>query len=154
MEPLATPEEVAARADQEWPLDSQDLKVVGAMIAEASALVRHHGLPWPTKATAPAVALTITIRAAAYGFMNPGGIEMERGDAVTFNRNEEAAAGLTLSSQDIAILNSYKPRTSLISVPTVNPDSMHHRSNQRRFAGWGYAPVHYGGKPFPLGVDP
>lgn len=153
IEPLASPEEVAAFTDEAWPLSEQDLKLAEACITAASNLARFHaGQNWPVRTEAPPVVSTIVVKAAAKGFMNPGGFQMERGDAVTFNRLEDFAAGVRFDAQDMVILKSFNKTATLHSVAMVNPESLIPRSmGSARRDPRGYAPMASGGKPFPLG---
>lgn len=153
IEPLASPEEVAAFSDEAWPLSEQDMKLAEACIVAASNLARFHaGQDWFSRTEAPPVINTIVVKAASKGFMNPGGFQMERGDAVTFNRLDDFASGVSFDAQDMMILRSFKREATLYSVATVNPEGPVSRSRgMYRNDPRGYVPVAYGGKPFPFG---
>lgn len=153
IEPLASTEEVAALADEAWPLSEQDMKLAEACIVAASNLARYHaGQAWATRGEAPPVVNTIVVKAATKGFMNPGGFQMERGDAVTFNRLDDFASGVKFDAQDMVILKSFNRSATLHSVAMVNPEALIPRSLYGgRTDDRGYVPVAYGGKPFPFG---
>lgn len=153
-DPLASPEEVAAFSDEEWPLSEQNMKLAEACIVAASNLARFHaGQDWPTRAEAPPVINTIVVKAASKGFMNPGGFQMERGDAVTFNRLDDFASGVTFDAQDMMILRSFKRDATVYSVATVNVDGPISRSSgMHRTDPQGYTPMAGSIKPFPWGV--
>ena len=121
MEPLATVARLSARVGE--AIESvEELALAGEVLAEASALVRHYGRPWPFPATAPAVATSITVAAAARGYLNPAGYQMERGDMATFNRVEEYASGCALTRAEIAALKEYNVNSGIVSIGLVNND--------------------------------
>lgn len=156
MEPLATVEQVAARSAEEI-VSTDEIALAEAMLAEASAWVRHHGgQAWPTMAQAPEVAVAITAAAASRGYMNPAGYDMERSDMSTFNRIPEYAAGTQLSRSEIAMLKPFNRRKGIISVGLSNSDRPAPRSSRRAgfYADRGYAPSADGTKPIPLGTWP
>ena len=152
MEHLATPELVSARVGE--PIESEEeISLAGAMLMEASAWVRHYGgQPWPTMEVAPAVAVAITAAAAARGYLNPAGFDMERGDMSTFNRVREYAAGTQLTTSEIAMLKPYNRRAGLVGVSLVNTDRPR-PAHARRISERGYAPMADGTKPFPIGTE-
>lgn len=149
---LATVEELAARAATPLPLSPEDEATALACLNHASAMVRHFGLAWEDLWTAPAIAKTLTIEAANRGFQNPAGFDMERGDAVTFNRHESHAQGVYLTRAEQRMLEGFKPSTSLTSVSTANTDQLVARSdrNGQLLPPWlrGYAPDWQGQKPY------
>lgn len=152
MQHLATLEQVSARIGE--PIESvEEIALAEAMLMEASAWVRHHGgQPWPLSDVAPGVAVAITAAAAARGYLNPAGYDMERGDMSTFNRVSEYAAGTQLTKAEIAMLKTFNRQGGITSVGTVNnerPRPAHGRRNWDR----GYAPMADGTKPFPLGLE-
>lgn len=148
---LATVEELAARAAVELPLPAEDAALAERCLKHASALVRHYGLPWADVESAPAIANTLTVEAANRGFQNPAGLDMERGDAVTFNRHETHAQGVYLTRSEQRLLEEFKPSTSLTSVSTANTDQLVARSgrNGQLLPPWlrGYAMDWQGQKP-------
>lgn len=152
MQHLATPEQVAARVGE--PIESaEEIALAEAMLMEASAWVRHYGgQSWAVSNVVPGVAVAITAAAAARGYMNPAGYDMERGDMSTFNRIAEYAAGTQLTKAEIAMLKPFNRQGGVVSVSAVNDDRprpAHGRRNWDR----GYAPMADGTKPFPLGVE-
>lgn len=150
MEALATVDAVAARIGEEITED-QDVKLANSVLAEASEWARFYGDPTWGPSTAPALAVTIVVAAAARGYLNPSGYDMERGDMVTFGRADAYASGAALTTGEIAVLKTLARAAGLRSVGLCNTDIPVPRS--RPTAVWrGYAPVDWGGnKPFPLG---
>lgn len=152
MEPLATIDRLAARVGE--PITTpEELALADGVLREASTRVRHYGRPWPTAFNAPAAAVDIVVAAAARGYLNPAGFQMERGDSQTFNRLEDYAHGTELTPSEIEILKPYRVRGSVISVAMSNPDRPLDRT-ARVITERGYAPMEDGTKPFPLGWCP
>ncbi len=148
MGPLATVAALASRVGE--PIEGeQDIALADAVLAEASALVRHHAdEAWPDGSTVPAVAVAITVAAAARAYLNPSGFQMERGDAVTFNRTEDYAAGAALTRAEINILKSLSRLGNVHSLPLSNPDVIRPRSSAS-LTGWD--PCHVDDRPYPAG---
>jgi hypothetical protein len=121
MEPLGTVAKVAARVG-ETITTPEEIGLANAMLEEASAQVRFYGLPWEDPALAPAVAVTITVAAAARGYQNPGGLKMERGDAVTIDVDVDYRKGATLTAGEIQMLKTFNSRGRVSSIPLSNPD--------------------------------
>lgn len=142
---------VAARIGE--PIESvDDVKLAEAVLDEASEQIRFYSQqPGWSAATAPPVAVTIAVAAAARGYLNPSGYDMERGDMVTFNRTKEYVSGANLTPSEITIIKALGRTGNVRSVGLANSDKPVPRS--RPFvADRGYAPVDWGGnKPFPLG---
>ena len=157
MEHLATVEQVAVRSTETIET-ADELALAEAMLAEASAWVRHHGGSlWPTMAQAPEVAVAITAAAASRGYMNPAGFDSERSDMSTFNRIPEYAAGTQLTRSEIQMLKPFNRKAGLVSVGLANSDrpAPHYgRRNNGRYDDRGYAPSSDGTKPIPLGTWP
>lgn len=148
MGPLATVAALAARVGE--PIEGeQDIVLADAVLAEASALVRHHAdEAWPDGSVVPAVAVAITVAAAARAYLNPSGFQMERGDAVTFNRTDDYAAGAALTRAEINILKSLSRLGNVNSLPLSNPDTMRPRSSR---VGRDWDPCHVDDRPYPAG---
>jgi len=153
MPALATVAQVEARLGE--PIEEpDDIALAEAVLEEASNLVRFYAQqPLWTAGTAPAVAITICVAAAARAYLNPAGFDMERGDMVTFNRNKDYVAGAALTSQEISIVRALGVRGNVRSVGLTNCDRPIPRSRTMA-EDRGYAPVDWGGnKPFPLGYE-
>jgi len=151
MEPLATRDRLAARVGE--PIESaEEIALADEVLAEASALVRHYGRAWPDPETTPAVATAITVAAAARGYLNPAGYQMERSDSATFNRHDEYASGCSLTKAEIAALKVYNLNGGLIAVGFSNPDrpAPRNRANGYDF-GWVQVNDGTGDKNFPFG---
>jgi hypothetical protein len=151
MPALATADQVAARLGE--PIEEpDDIELAEAVLEEASNLVRFYAQqPLWTAETAPAVAVTITVAAAARAFLNPSGFDLERGDMVTFHRGDDYVTGAALTPQEITILKALGRAGNVRSVGLHSCDKPVPRSTTMA-EDRGYAPVDWGGnKPFPLG---
>ena len=151
MPALATVAMVAARVGE--PIVTvEDVKLAESVLDLASELVRFHAQqPTWTAATAPALAVSITVEAAYRAYLNPSGFDMERGDMVTFNRAEAYSAGVELTQKEVSIIKAIGRTGNVRSVGMANSDRPIPRSHPF-VADRGYAPVDWGGnKPFPLG---
>lgn len=152
-QPLATIERVAARAGEKIETP-EEVALAQEMLEAASAEVRHHGRNWLTPEDAPAVAVTITVAAAARGYLNPGGLGSERADAMNFGRADDYTKGTELWPSEIRMLRPYSGRGGIQSASLYNDIALTTRSEAWRVQARGYAPTLDGTKPFPLGVDP
>jgi hypothetical protein len=153
MPALATVEQVAARLGE--PIEEpDDIELAEACLEEASNLVRFYAQqPLWTASTAPAVAVTITVAAAARGVLNPSGFDSERGDMVTFNRGKDYASGASLTASEITIIKALGRTGNVRSVGLTSNDRPVPRSRTMA-EDRGYCPVDWGGnKPFPLGYE-
>lgn len=153
MPALATVGQVAARIGE--PITTaEDVQLAASVLNEASEQVRFYAQqPYWTAETAPPVAVAITVAAAARGWLNPSGFDMERGDMVTFNRNKDYVSGAALTSQEITIIRALGRTGNVRSVGLQNCDRPVPRSRTMA-EDRGYAPVDWGGnKPFPLGYE-
>lgn len=120
-EPLGTVEEVAARVGESIT-EADETALANSMLREASAQVRFYGLPWETPSAAPEIARTIAVAAAARGYQNPGGLKLERGDAVSIDVDVDYRKGATLTAGEIRMLETFKARNRVSSIPLSNPD--------------------------------
>lgn len=151
MPALASVAMVAARIGE--PIETvDDVKLAEAVLDEASEQIRFYAQqPGWNAQTAPPVAVTIAVAAAARGFLNPSGYDMERGDMVTFNRSKEYVSGANLTPSEITIIKALGRTGNVRSVGLANSDKPIPRSRPFE-CDRGYAPVDWGGnKPFPLG---
>lgn len=137
MEPLAGITRLAARVGE--PIEAaEDIALAEEMLEAASAEVRFYGLDWPDEASAPAVAVNITLAAAARGFQNPAGFLKERSDMANLERGEAYAAGVELTPSEQAKLSLFKRRNggTTRTVQTSNPDrfiaASDHRGRRRQ----------------------
>lgn len=151
MPALGTVAQVAARIGE--PITSpDDIQLALAVLNEASEQVRHHAQqPYWTAETAPPVAVTIVVAAAARGYLNPSGFDQERADMMMFNRHKDYVAGANLTPQEITII---KALGRIGNTRTVGLDSGDRPVPRSRLTprDRGYCPVDWGGnKPFPLG---
>lgn len=132
--------------------ETTDVLLAESVILEASNQVRFYAnQPDWTMSTAHPLAVTIVVAAAARGFLNPSGYDMERGDMVTFNRDKKYVSGADLTTQEIADVRMMGRRGNIRSAGLTNSDRPIPRSRTCA-EDRGYAPVDWGGnKPFPLG---
>jgi hypothetical protein len=150
-QPLATVERLAARVGEAIE-STEEIALATEVLAEASALVRHYGRSWPDPEMAPAVATSITVAAAARGYLNPSSFSMERSDMATFNRTDENASGCALTRAEIAALKEYNFSGGVISVGFSNPDRPAPRSGRNIVdLGWTQMNDGIGDKSFPWG---
>ena len=153
MPALASVGQVAARIGE--PIEEpDDIELAEAVLNEASEQIRHYAQqPYWTAATAPAVAVTIAVAAAARGFLNPSGFDSERGDMVTFNRQKDYATGAPLTAQEITTVKALGRTGNVRSIGLKSNDRPVPRSRTMA-EDRGYCPVDWGGnKPFPLGYE-
>lgn len=148
MEPLGTVPKVAARVG-ETITTPEEIGLATAMLEEASAQVRFYGLPWEDPAVAPAVAVTITVAAAARGYQNPGGLKMERGDAVSIDVDIDYRKGASLTAGEITMLKSFSARGRITSIPLTNPDRFIAASDVRAYASGSPEYLHLDANPYP-----
>lgn len=153
MPALGTVAQIAARIGE--PITApEDVSLAVAVLAEASEQIRHYAQqPYWTAESAPAVAVTIAVAAAARGYLNPSGFDSERGDMVFLNRNKDYVSGAALTAQEITIVKALGRQGNVRSVKLNSEDRPAPRS-RTRVEDRGYAPVDWGGnKPFPLGYE-
>jgi hypothetical protein len=153
MPALATVEQVAARLGEAIE-EPDDIELAEACLEEASNLVRFYAQqPLWTAGTAPAVAVTITVAAAARAVLNPAGFDSERGDMVTFNRGKDYTSGAALTPSEITIIKAVGRAGNVRSVGLASTSRPVPRSRTTA-EDRGYCPVDWGGnKPFPLGYE-
>lgn len=153
MPALGTVAQIAARIGE--PITApEDIQLAIAVLNEASEQIRHYAQqPFWTAETAPPVAVTIAVAAAARGFLNPAGFDMERGDLVTFNRNKDYVTGANLTAQEITIIKALG-RTGNVRSAGLSSENRPVPRSRSWLQDRGYAPVDWGdNKPFPLGHD-
>lgn len=130
MEPLAGITRLAARVGE--PIETaEDIALAEEMLEAASAEVRFYGLDWLDEASAPAVAVNITLAAAARGFQNPAGYAKERSDAANLERSDAYSQGVELTASEQARLKTFTRRGSTRTVQTTNPDRFVARNDVR-----------------------
>lgn len=138
-EPLSSVEEVAAKAGEDIT-SSQDIALAEAMIEAASAQVRLFGQAWPSRATSPHIAQVVTTAAAARGYQNPAGYQMERSDSVTIQRADMYAADVELTPHEKAMLRQASNGTATVSsIPiTLGQERFIPRSQGRGRSPFGF----------------
>lgn len=141
MADLATIDELQERLGR--VLVEPELSLAKAALADASALVRHYGLPWPDPSTAPAVAVAITLAAAERRVRNPEGYRSELEGSYQYQLPASAPTGVALSDAEIKILEDLSGSAGLYSVEVQRPF---------RVDDTWYAPVQGSSEPIPWGV--
>jgi hypothetical protein len=109
--PLATLGDLQARLGKS--LEGAEAVLAEAALADASALVRHYGLPWPNPATAPDVAVAITLAAAERRARNPEGFRMEMEGSYQYQLPASAPTGVALTDAEIDLLRGLSGRGGL-----------------------------------------
>lgn len=137
--PLATLADLTARLGGL----AVDDALAESALADASALVRHYGLPWADPAAAPDVAVSITLAAAERRVRNPEGYRMEMEGSYQYQLPASAPTGVALSQAEIDLLTELSGRAGVVSVEVQRPVVVDDT--------W-YAPVAGGGDPLPWGV--
>lgn len=118
-DPLATIEQLQAR--MRTTFTGADEAFAQAALADASALVRLYGLPWPDPATAPEVAVGIVLAAAERRVRNPEGYRMELEGSYSYQLPASAPTGVALSPSEIDLLRELAGRGGLVSVEVCRP---------------------------------
>ena len=114
-EPLATLAELTARLG--YRLGDDERVMAQAALSDASALVRAHGLPWPYRATAPAVAVAVTLAAAERRVRNPEGYRSEAQGGYSYQLPATAPTGVALTPEEIRLIRAETGAGGLHSVP-------------------------------------
>lgn len=117
--PLATTADLEARLGRE--LVGGEVTIAQAALADASALVRHYGLPWPDPSTAPGIAVSITLAAAERRVRNPEGYRMEMEGSYQYQLPASAPTGVALSQAEMDLLRDLSGRAGLVSVEVQRP---------------------------------
>lgn len=134
MAALATVDRVAAKIGE--PIETpEEIASANEMLESASDWVRFYaGQDTWTAETAPGIAITIAIAAAARGYLNPAGYDEERADASTFKRGDEGgwSIGAKPTPDEIAALRTFNTnsRGRITSVPMTNPERFRARSDR------------------------
>ena len=151
-EPLVNIERLRARVGEaiESP---EEIALAEEMLEAASDWVRFYGTETWDTTTVPAVAATITVAAAARGYLNPALDKDERSDAINYERSELAQKGCQLTSEEIQTLRYLGGRkgATVQSLPMGNADRFRTRSDGRRAYMAKYVPIDGGYQaPFPF----
>ncbi|UQI46723.1 phage Gp19/Gp15/Gp42 family protein [Streptomyces sp. HU2014] len=115
MSPLADIAALEARLG--WALVGQERAQAEAALADASALVRAYGHPWPDPARAPDVAVSITLAAAERRVRNPEGYRSEMQGSYQYQLPASLPSGVALTDAEIRLLRSLTGASGLYSVP-------------------------------------
>lgn len=144
---LARRERLAARLPE--PIETDEEKgLADEMLSEASAEARLYGNQMWNADTVPSDVVTIVVKAAARGFMNPAGYTDEAADSTRLSRAGEYAQGAAFTPAEIRAVRGYAKRSGISYAQVTKPNDWAARSD-RRTGGTIYAPVAYGGRPFP-----
>jgi len=144
-EPLAIVDEVTSRVDRE--LTAKEISTIEGHIEDASALVRFHGLAWPIRDEAPALARTITRNSVKRLLHNSEGLVLSRAadETVGFSDVGDKAGTVYLTDEEKLMLRSIAGRDEDISTAPISP-----WGTKDPNPDVGYVPVASGGKPFPM----
>ncbi|WP_327073324.1 hypothetical protein OG196_15150 [Kitasatospora purpeofusca] len=100
--PLATVDQLTARLG--YPLTGPDLTMAEAALADASAMVRAHGLPWTDPATVPDVVRSVVLAAAERRVRNPEGYRMEMQGSYSYQLPASAPVGVELTTGEARLI--------------------------------------------------
>lgn len=114
-EPLATLEELTTRLG--YVLDERERGIALAALKDASALVRSYGAAWPHRATAPAVAVSVTLAAAERRTRNPEGYRSEAQGGYQYQLPASGPTGVALTDAEIRLLRAEAGMGGIYSVP-------------------------------------
>jgi len=107
VEPLADLDDLEARL--EFDLDDDKMRDLGRTgLEDASVLVREYGLSSWTANTAPPIAVTLTLKAAARFVINPMSLETARGADETNMWGETNSKGVYLEPGEIELLRQHR----------------------------------------------
>ena len=142
VEPLAELEDLEARLEFELDDDKMVTLAEGALV-DATVLVREYGLSTWTASTAPPIAITLTLKAAARFMNNPMSLETARGADETNMWGETNAKGVYLTEDEKQLLRDHRktdkgfaaPRTYVYSKRYVHPPA---RGTKHYFPVTGY----------------
>ena len=116
VEPLAELEDLEARL--EFDLDDDKMRELGrSALEDATVLVREYGLASWTAATAPPIAITLTLKAAARFVINPMSLETARGADETNIWGETNSRGVYLEPDEIELLRQHRKTDNGFQAP-------------------------------------
>lgn len=129
---LVTPDEVATRAGHAGALTDDERALATSAIEQVTAMAEYYsGIAWSLdpELVVPPVAKAIILEVSARIFGNPDGYALERGDAVTLSRGDNAVVGLEFRPDERAVLEDMKPvEATIYSMDTYNDDTPYARS--------------------------
>lgn len=114
-EPLASVEQLTARLG--YRLDEAERMMAEAALADASAVVRSYGLPWPYAATAPAVVVSVVLAVAERRVRNPEGYRAESQGGYQYQLPASAPTGVALTDAEVRLIRAEAGIGGLYSVP-------------------------------------
>lgn len=117
IEALASLDDLETRL--EYPLDDEHMKKVAqSALDDASVLIREYGVKTWSPATAPPIAVMLTLKAAARFVNNPMSLETARGADETNMWGESNSNGVYLRPDEIELLREHrKTNRGLYSAP-------------------------------------
>lgn len=116
VEPLAELADLEARLEFELDDDKMIALAEGALV-DATVLVREYGLASWTASTAPPIAITLTLKAAARFMNNPMSLQTARGADETNMWGETNARGVYLEPGEIDLLREHRKTDKGFSAP-------------------------------------
>ncbi|MEV3856061.1 hypothetical protein AB0J38_17270 [Streptomyces sp. NPDC050095] len=114
-EPLADLDQLTARLG--YQLDDTEAVLALAALADASAMVRAYGLPWPNRATAPDVVVAVVLAAAERRVRNPEGYRAESQGGYQYQLPATAPTGVALTEAEIRLIRAQAGVGGLYAVP-------------------------------------
>ncbi|MDS2171614.1 hypothetical protein Q7C18_02780 [Nesterenkonia sp. CL21] len=127
-EPLASRDRLEARLPEPISTD-QEIALADEMLSDASAEARAHGNQMWTVQTVPAGVVNIVLRAAARGFMNPGGFAEEAADSARLRRGDEYVMGAAFTEAEIRQVKAFSRRTGISHAQVTKPSAWSARSD-------------------------
>ncbi|GAB7185926.1 hypothetical protein ATKI12_5757 [Kitasatospora sp. Ki12] len=100
--PLASVDQLTARLG--YPLTGPDLTMAEAALADASAVVRAHGLAWPDPARVPDVVRSVVLAAAERRVRNPEGYRMEQQGSYSYQLPASTPLGVDLTTSEVRLI--------------------------------------------------
>jgi len=100
-----------------YPLVGAERTMAEQVLADASAVVRACGLPWPDPETAPAVVRTVVLNVAERKMRNPEGFRSEIEGSYQYHLPASAVTGLTLTPPEEKLIAAAAGMRGIASMP-------------------------------------
>ncbi|MBH1936504.1 hypothetical protein I5Q34_19855 [Streptomyces sp. AV19] len=115
MTPLARIEALEARMSRTFT--GAERAQAETALADASAVVRAHGLPWPDPAAAPDIAVQVTLAAAERRVRSPEGYRSEMQGSYQYALPASLPVGVGLTAGEIRLVRAAAGVTGVFSAP-------------------------------------